>query len=612
MQLNLGAQCISPGRVRFRIWAPEKTEVSLLLVSPVRCRVPMTRDMGDYWETVVEGVQPGARYFFEVNGGPPRPDPASRFQPEGVHGPSATVDHAAFLWHDEAWRCIPPARMIIYEVHIGVFTPEGTFDAAVRRLDALRDLGVNAIEIMPVAQFPGERNWGYDGVYPFAVQNSYGGPDGLNRFVDACHGRGMAVVLDVVYNHLGPEGNYLHDFGPYFTEKYRTPWGDAVNLDDAYCDGVRNFFVQNALQWFSDYHIDALRLDAIHGMTDMSATPFLRELAGAVRTFSEESDRDFYLFAESDLNDPKIVRPSEQGGFGLDAQWNDDFHHAVHTVLTREREGYYADFGLLDQLVTAYREGFIYSGQYSPYRKRRHGASSRDIPPEEFVVFCQNHDQVGNRMFGERLSSLIPFEALKLAAGLVILSPNIPLIFMGEEYAEEAPFLYFVDHADPGLIEAVREGRKREFSSFSWKGTPPDPALTETYIRSKLCWERRTEGRHAALLAYYRTLIGLRGSLWPFSANAVRQIHIRCVPSAEVIALSIVRGDVQVAWLAHFGAEDARIACPFPEGSWLKLIDSGDTMWAGPGTLLPEQFKAEADIVLRPKSFSVFAREGGA
>ncbi len=607
--MEIGAILKKDGTCFFRVWAPLRKTAALRLLSPSVRMLKMRQEAQGYWEVLAEGVDPGVRYQYELDERLLRPDPASCFQPAGVHGPSAIIDHAAFDWHDGAWKGMRPDEMILYELHIGTFTPEGTFDAAAQRLDDLQELGVNAVELMPVAQFPGERNWGYDGVYPFAVQNTYGGPDGLKRFVDACHGRGMAVVLDVVYNHLGPEGNYLWDFGPYFTDKYRTPWGSALNFDDAYCDGVRNFFIQNTLRWFGDYHMDALRLDAIHGMTDMSAVPFLRELAGAVQSFSALSGRDFYLIAESDLNDPKVVRPEVRGGFGLHAQWNDDFHHAVHTLLTGEREGYYTDFGLLDHLSTAYREGFVYSGQYSAYRRRRHGASSQDLPPEKFVVFCQNHDQVGNRMLGERLSALVPFEALKLAAGLVILSPNIPLLFMGEEYAEEAPFLYFVDHSDVGLIEAVREGRTREFSAFSWKGAPPDPASPETYHLSKLRWEQRAEGQHAALLSYYRALIGLRRDLPSFSADAEREIGIRALPPAEVIAFSISRGSKRLAWFAHFGIEDTAISRPFPEGSWRRLIDSGEVRWGGPGTFLPERLEATTEIVLRPLSFSAFIKE---
>ena len=607
--MEIGAVLRHDGTCLFRVWAPLRKTVALRLLSPSVRTLEMKLDSQGYWEVLAEGVAPGMHYQYELDSGLLRPDPSSRYQPGGVHGPSAIVDHAAFSWQDKGWKGLAPAEMIMYELHIGTFTPEGTFEAAVCRLEDLRDLGVNAIEIMPIAQFPGERNWGYDGAYPFAVQNSYGGPAGLKQFVDACHRSGIAVILDVVYNHLGPEGNYLNDFGPYFTDKYRTPWGQAINFDDEYSDEVRNYFIENALQWFGDYHIDALRLDAIHGITDMSAMPFLRELANAVHTFSTDSGRTCYLVAESDLNDPKVVRPDALGGIGHDAQWNDDFHHALHTVLTGEREGYYADFGQLDQLGTAYREGFIYSGQYSTYRKRRHGEPSRDIPPEKFVVFSQNHDQVGNRMLGERLPTQVSFETLKLAAGLVLLSPNIPLLFMGEEYGEEAPFLDFVDHGDQGLIEAVRVGRKREFSSFSWKGAPPDPASLETYLRSKLRWESRIEGHHARLLAYYRALTGLRRSLSPFSADADRQVGVRHLLSAEVIALLIGKGDAQVAWLAHFGKEDARISRPFPEGAWQRLIDSGDSVWGGPGSLLPEHLEADADIVLRPKSFSVFVKE---
>ena len=607
--MEIGAVLKNDGTCLFRVWAPLQKTVALRLLSPSVRTLTMRPDAQGYWEVLAEGMAPGALYQYELDGGLLRPDPASRYQPKGVHGPSAIVDQAAFLWQDKGWKCLPPASMIMYELHIGTFTPEGTFDAAVQRLPALQDLGINAIEIMPIAQFPGKRNWGYDGVYPFAVQNSYGGPAGMKKFVDACHGRGIAVILDVVFNHLGPEGNYLANFGPYFTDKYRTPWGQAINFDDAYSDAVRNYFVENALHWFRDYHIDALRLDAIHGITDMSALPFLQELADYVRRFSAQAGRDFYLIAESDLNDPKVVRPDSEGGFGHHAQWNDDFHHALHTLLTGENEGYYADFGQFDQLGTAYREGFIYSGHYSDYRRRRHGASSLDISPDKFVVFSQNHDQVGNRMLGERLTALVPFEALKLTAGLVILSPNIPLLFMGEEYGEEAPFLYFVDHGDTGLIDAVREGRKQEFSSFRWKGTPPDPASPDTYLRSKLNWQKRFEGKHAHLLAYYRALTGLRRALPPSSADTVRQIGLRRLPSAELLSLSIGEGAAQIAWLAHFGSENVVISRPFPEGTWRRLIDSGDTLWGGPGSLLPEHFESDAEIVLRPKSFSVFARE---
>ncbi len=376
--------------------------------------------------------------------------------------------------------------MIMYELHAGTFIPEGTFDAVIPGLDHLKDLGINATDIMPVAQFPGERNWGYDGVYPFAVQNSYGGPDGLKRIVNECHTKGIAVILDVIYNHLGPEGNYLRDYGPYFTDRYKTPWGQAINFDGPYSNEVRNFFIENALSWLKNYHIEGLRIDAIHGIYDMSAQPFLPELAERVEEFSQQEGRKFYLIAESDLNNSYALRPRDSGGSGLDALWCDDFHHALHTLLTGETDGYYVDFGKIGHLVKSFREGFVYSGQYSAFRKRNHGNSSADIPPDRFVVFSQNHDQTGNRLKGERLSSLVSFESLKLAAGVVLLSPYIPLIFMGEEYGETAPFLFFISHSDPELIKAVRQGRKDEFKTFNWKDEPPDPQDIETFMRSKL------------------------------------------------------------------------------------------------------------------------------
>jgi maltooligosyltrehalose trehalohydrolase len=456
---------------------------------------------------MVQGIEPGARYVFRLENDRDRPDPASRYQPEGVHGPSEVVDHTAFSWTDKGWSGLALQSMIMYELHTGTFTPEGTFDAIISRLGDLKDLGINAIELMPVAQFPGKRNWGYDGVYPFAVQNSYGGPEGLKRLVNACHARDIAAILDVVYNHLGPEGNYVGEYGPYFTDKYRTPWGNAINFDGSYSDEVRNFFVRNALSWITDYHIDALRIDAIHGIFDYSARHFLRELGEAVHARAGELGRRIYVIPESDLNDVRVISPPELGGYGLDAQWNDDFHHCLHTLLTGEKSGYYKDFGAIDQMERAYRDGFVYSGQYSPFRKRRHGSSSKDRPASQFVVFSQNHDQVGNRMQGERLSSLVSFEALKLAAGCVILSPYLPLLFMGEEYGETAPFLYFVSHSDPGLIEAVRNGRKEEFKAFGWEGEPPDPQDERTFLASELHWEERTKGSHETLLRFYKQLI---------------------------------------------------------------------------------------------------------
>src|SRR5439155_13390119 len=440
---RLGTTYLGSGRCHFLVWAPTAERVELQIVSSGDRCVPLERVGRGYHRAVVDNVEPGILYRFRLNGQKERPDPASRYQPEGVHGPSQVVDLSTFPWNDGHWSGLKLEDYVVYELHVGTFTAEGTFDAIVPRLDELRLLGVTAVELMPVAQFPGNRNWGYDGVYPFAVQNSYGGPGELKRLVNACHQTGLAVVLDVVYNHLGPEGNYLDEFGHYFSESYKTPWGRALNFDGPYSDEVARFFIENALSWFADFHIDALRLDAIHGIVDINARPFLAILSDAVHELAQKLDRRCYLIAESDLNDVKVLQATGLCGFGMDAQWSDDFHHALHTLLTKEQRGYYLDFGGIECLEKAYREGFVYSGQHSRHRARRHGNSSRSISAHRFVVCAQNHDQVGNRMFGDRLSALVSYERLKLAAGVVILSPFLPLLFMGEEYGEISPFQYF-------------------------------------------------------------------------------------------------------------------------------------------------------------------------
>ena len=479
---RLGPTYLGDGRCEFLVWAPFYKNIALKVLATTEYMLPMEKVQNGYWHVIAEGILPGTRYFFDLGEGGVRPDPASRFQPDGVHGPSAIIDPQAFPWRDDRWMGIPLVDFIIYELHVGAFTKTGTFNEIIPLLDYLCELGVTAVELMPVAQFPGARNWGYDGVYPFAPQNSYGGPFGLKMLINECHMRGLAVILDVVYNHLGPEGNYLGCFGPYFTDRYKTPWGDAVNFDGPYSDEVRRFFLENALYWVSEFRIDALRIDAVHGIYDFSARPFLRELIETVHRYAGKTNRNIYVIAESDLNDPMTVSPPEAGGYGFDCQWNEDFHHALHVLLTGEKTGYYEDFGTVEDMERAMKEGFVYGGRYSIFRKKSHGNSSEKVPAYGFVVFSQNHDQVGNRAMGDRLSSTLSLEKLKLAAGTVILSPCIPLFFMGEEYGETAPFLYFVSHNDETLIDAVRKGRQREFASFSWKGEPPDPQSEETFF----------------------------------------------------------------------------------------------------------------------------------
>ncbi len=604
---KLGAHFCENGGCDFLVWAPRAQRLDLHLIAPRERCAPMQQLPEGYFKAHVADARPGTRYFYRFESGEERPDPASRFQPEGVHGPSEVVD-PRFQWEDASWRGIELQNYVFYELHVGTFTPEGTFDAVAPRLAELKELGITAIEIMPVAQFPGSRNWGYDGVDPFAVQASYGGPHALKRLVDACHRAGVAAVLDVVYNHLGPEGNYFSRFGPYFTDFYHTPWGEAINFDRAQSDHVRRYFIENALQWIDDFHFDGLRLDAVHAITDTSAQPFLGELAGAVHRRGAELGRRIYLFPESDLNDARIVASDPICGYGLDAVWNDDFHHCVHTLLTDDRQGYYADFGSTAQLARAFSEGFVFSGQESKYRGRRHGNSSKSLGAETFVVFAQNHDQVGNRRLGERLSALVSFEALKLAAGLVLLSPFLPLLFMGEEYGETAPFLYFVSHGDAALIEAVRKGRREEFSRFAWDGDVPDPQDESTFARSRIDWNSRCAGSHKILRGFYKELFRLRREDPVFSRRDKNDLE--AIPFDAPRALSLRRWKDSNQHLAIFNFEmsPALVSIAPPAGVWEKLLDSSDSRWDGPGgsALDRIEFSSEVQLTLPASSFAVY------
>ncbi|MGA6926828.1 MAG: malto-oligosyltrehalose trehalohydrolase, partial [Desulfosarcina sp.] len=528
---RLGATVLEDRRCRFKVWAPLADRVEVCLPEPGSRSWSMQPRTNGYFTTVVDDIDPQAHYRYRLRtadkGTLLRPDPASRFQPEGVHGPSAVVA-GHFDWTDTSWCGLPLSRYVLYELHVGTFTRQGTFDGVIEQLDDLARLGVTAVELMPVAQFPGARNWGYDGVFPFAAQNTYGGPPGFKRLVDACHARGLAVVLDVVYNHLGPEGNYIGDFGPYFTDFYRTPWGQAINFDGPFSDEVRRYFIENALYWVDECHVDALRLDAVHSILDFTARPFLEQLAEAVHGRAEVLNRRIHLIAESALNDTRIIRAREMGGFGIDAQWNDDFHHSLHTALTDERTGYYRDYDGLVDLARAWRDGYVYTGQYSPFRRRTHGNSSRNIPARRLVVFAQNHDQVGNRLDGDRLATIVSFEKQKLAAGLVLLSPFIPLLFMGEEYGDPAPFPYFISHSDPALIRAVQKGRRAEFAGFDWQSEPPDPQDEKTFERSRPDRSLRNDGRHHVLYEFHRTLLHLRTTLPALATLSKKCMTVTC------------------------------------------------------------------------------------
>lgn len=603
--MRIGAHPLENEMCDFTVWAPHRENVSVKILSPSEQLIPMNKDKLGYWHAKVKNIPSGALYLYSLDQSVERPDPASRCQPQGVHGPSQVIDHTNFKWDDADWSGIALREMIIYELHVGAFTRKGTFAGVCDRLDDLLDLGVNTIELMPLAQFPGSRNWGYDGVYPFAVQDSYGGPEGLKILVNACHLRGLSVILDAVYNHLGPEGNYLDNFGPYFTDRYRTPWGRAVNFDGEYSDEVRNYFIENALHWFRDYHIDALRLDATDAIYDHSARPFLGELTESVAEFSRRQ-RKHLLIAESDLNDVRMIQPRDIGGYGIDAQWCDDFHHSLWTLLTGEQNGYYQDFGRVEHLVKSFREGYVYSGQYSSYRKRRHGNSSEFIPAHQFVVCSQNHDQVGNRMLGERLSHLVSFEAAKLAAGAALLSPFIPLLYMGEEYGEAAPFLYFVSHGDADLIEAVRAGRKAEFQAFRWQGEPPDPQSEDTFHLSKLNWHLRNEGRHRAMLDLYRRLIELRKNVKALGNLDKQSLEVKGSEETRLMSVRRWSEESQVFCAMNFNERAMDFRAELPLENWRKILDTSDARWSGPGVSLPDAISSGQQIRIQPLSLALY------
>ncbi|MDP9387879.1 MAG: malto-oligosyltrehalose trehalohydrolase, partial [Actinomycetota bacterium] len=568
----------------FRVWAPLAGAVELELGE--RC-VAMVPAGGGWHELDVPEAGAGSDYRFVLDGGRPLPDPRSSWQPAGVDGPSRVVDHDAFAWTDDGWRGVHLPSAVIYELHVGTFTEEGTFDAVIAKLDHLVDLGVTAVELLPVAQFPGERGWGYDGVDLYAPHAAYGGPDGLKRLVDACHARRLAVVMDVVYNHLGPAGNYLGQFGPYFTDRYATPWGAAVNFDGEGSDEVRAFVVDNALQWLRDYHCDGLRLDAVHGIVDTSATHILEQLAVRVEELGAALGRPLFLVAESDLNDPRVVRRREVGGYGMDAQWSDDFHHALHAVLTGERDGYYADFGSLGQLATALERAFVYGGEYSPYRGRSHGRRDPALGGQRFLGYLQNHDQIGNRAQGDRSAALMSVGRLYVAAALVLAGPFVPMLFQGEEWGATTPFQYFTDHEDPELGRAVSEGRRREFASFGWDPVAvPDPQDRVTFERSKLNWGELEREPHRGLLEWHRHLIRLRQEVPALSDGRLDRVHCR-YDEAEGW-LVVERGAAAVA--ANLGAADVELAV------------RGRVLAASGGAL-----PAEGGVRLAPDSVAVLA-----
>jgi maltooligosyltrehalose trehalohydrolase len=577
----------------FAVWAPKAKRMTLKLGEQL---LPMEgpNDHG-WWRTVCMEARCGDDYAYLIDDDPtPYPDPRSLWQPYGVHGVSRFYDHRLFPWTDQRWQGPPIFGAVLYELHIGTFTQEGTFDSAIEKLDHLVELGITHVEIMPVAESPGNHGWGYDGVALFAVTNKYGGPDVLKRFVDACHNKGLAVILDVVYNHFGPTGNYTQKFGPYLTEKHKTPWGDSVNFDDTGSDEVRRFFCDNAIMWLLEYHIDGLRLDAVHEFIDKSAVHFMEQLSAEVETVGAMLGRKLVLIAESDLNDPKVVRPREAGGYGMDAQWSDDFHHALFTLLRSEKGGYYDDFGSFSYLAKALKEMFVFDGNYSTYRGRSHGRPIDGLSAHHFISFIQNHDQVGNRATGERLEHLIGLDAAKVALGMVLTAPSIPMLFMGEEFAASTPFLYFADHEDEQMAKLVFEGRKNEFAAFGFREAEqiPDPEKPETFEVSKLNWDEAHQGKHAEMLDWTKKLIHLRRHSLSLNDGDLSHVLIDC--HEEERWLTMQRGRMLV--VLNLGDKLARVKTP---GQYVLALASK-----------PEVAVAPGEVGMPPMSFAVFSAEG--
>lgn len=601
----MGAIFQHDGSCLFTVWCPMAAKVELVVeVGESAAIHPMSRDDYGYWSHALENIPNGTMYLFQLDEEHRLPDPASRAQQNGVHAPSSIVDQK-YPWTDNAWHGLPLQAMILYEIHIGTFTPDGTFEGVISKLPYLKKLGINAIELMPVSQFPGDRNWGYDGVFPFAVQHSYGGPIGLKKLVNEAHRIGIAVILDVVYNHQGPEGNCLASYGPYFTKKYHTGWGDAINFDDAWCDGVRHFYLQNALMWLEEFHIDGLRLDAVHAIWDFSAVHFIEELSKKVKAVEAKTGNKKVLIGELDLNNPRYINPFSTGGYALDGQWIDEFHHALHAVVTGETNGYYEDFGSLGDLIKSFKDSYVYTGQFSKHRKKHFGVLPDNNPYHQFIVFAQNHDQIGNRMLGDRLTAKLSFDSLKLVAATLLLSPHIPMLFMGEEFGETNPFQYFISHTDEKLVEMVREGRKKEFSHFNWQGEVPDPQDPVTFASCKLSWVTE-EHPNKILLEYYTYLIAFRKERLAMKGFERNHVNVYNIPGKNLIAFERMFESDRLLILLNF--DHKRVSFLYPAtNSLTKLFDSSTANWSPDGTASESYIADTGTINISPLSAVIFA-----
>ncbi|MFW0718616.1 malto-oligosyltrehalose trehalohydrolase [Pedobacter sp. N23S346] len=612
---KIGLNFNEKGTAEIYLWAPYASRVNLITNNS---ELDLIRKDFGYWYLETKALKDGDEYGFKIcyseetahqTSGVKnlyRADPASLWQKAGVAGNSTAINLNAFTWTDQNWQGLPLEDFIIYELHTGTFTDSGDFKSIEDKLQYLKDLGVTAIELMPVAQFSGDRNWGYDGVFPFATQNSYGGPEALQHLINACHEVGLAVILDVVYNHMGPEGNYFNDFGPYFTDKYQTPWGQALNFDDANCDPVRDYFIENVLMWFRDFHVDALRMDAVHAIKDFSAIPILKEIKTYVNQLADHTGRSHQLIVELDLNDPKYINDPDCGGYGMDAQWVDEFHHALRVTAGQEPNGYYADFNGIEQLAKSYEDAYVYDGQYSPHREKKFGAKATENEGKQFVVFSQNHDQVGNRMLGERTSELVSFEMCKLLAAAVFCSPFVPLVFMGEEYGETNRFQFFTSHSDKELIEAVRKGRKAEFAAFHSRAETPDPQSDETFLTSKLDWNKISQQPHSNLLQYYKALISLRKEYK--SLSTLNRENVKASSFVDQNCLILERWHEQERLICLMNFSDQEQTLTLENGyQYQNIFNSSSTAWGGSTDV--DTAPVQNKVTILSESISIFLCE---
>lgn len=609
---NIGVNFSTTGEAKIRVWSPLSGSVQLVITATDEVIALEKQDFG-YWTLNTSALHEGAHYTFSIDGKTGLPDITSLSQPLGTHGPSVALDLLHFPWNDTDWQNIPLEDYIFYELHTGTFTAGGSFIDIEERLNYLVELGITAIELMPVAQFPGKKNWGYDGVFPFAVQHSYGGAPCLQHLVNAAHNKGLAVVLDVVYNHLGPEGNYFSEYGPYFTSKYQTPWGNAINFDDDWSQGVREYFIENALMWFRDFHIDALRLDAVHAIKDCSAVHFLQELRTEVDQLMAVTGMNYYLVAELDLNDTRFITPVNEGGYGIDAQWIDEFHHALRVTAGGDTTGYYEDFEQIHHLAKAYRDVYVYDGQFSRHRKKTFGKKVQDNPGSQFVIFSQNHDHIGNRMLGERTSQLVSFEMQKLMAGSTLLSPFLPLLFMGEEWSETNPFLYFIDHKDPELTEAIRQGRRKEFAAFHVQGEAPDPAAQNSFESSKLQWSLLNVAPHKTMFGFYKELIKLRKNHPALHHLHRDKFQVEENIEQQTILLKRWFEGTELFCVMNFSLVAHSFILPGGEGTeWRQLFNSAECLWGGPEedtAAIHSHHKNTGEVTISPESFKIYNRK---